>query len=115
MQSDVMHLANLHFWIVNSSTSAFVFQSSSANIWTKLRKRMEEFAETDPLIYTLNDTIHLQRVIQGGYAYIGDTTSFEVEMSKTCNIDMIRDQFVPEQYSVALWKNSAYWKVVNAE
>jgi hypothetical protein len=81
----------------------------------RMKANMDKMAEEDPDIYSTNHSIHITRVIKGGYAYVGDTTAFEVEMSETCDIDMIRETLAPYEYSVAVWDNSAYLPVVYDE
>lgn len=58
----------------------------------------------------LKKEVVLSQVLQGGYAYINDKTGFELEMAKEtgCEIDMIKDEFIPFQYAVGLQNNSAY-------
>ena len=76
---------------------------------------MDKFASRDPTIYSTNHSFHMNRVLIDNYAYIGDTSGFEQAMSELCDIDMIRDEMFPYQYSLAVQKNSAYWAKVNQE
>ena len=81
----------------------------------KLTQNMDSLSKTDPTIYSTNHSFHMERVLTENYAYIGDTTAFELAMSQLCDIDMIRDQFAPAQYAAALQKHSAYVPLVNHE
>jgi hypothetical protein len=80
-------------------------------VWEK----MEKFAKNDPDILSDNHQHHINKVFSEPYAYIQDKTSLEVEMSKQCDVDMIKEAIMPLDYSVGMQNNSAYVDVINAE
>lgn len=88
---------------------------ASDSTMKQLKRNLDSMAKEDSTIYSKNHSTHITRVLKGGYGYIGDMTSFEVEMSNACDIDMIRETIAPYEYSVALWENSAYRPLVNDE
>ncbi len=54
------------------------------------------------------------QVLTEKYAWIGDKTAIEREMSKYCDVDMIREEFIPMSYSLGLHNNSAYNSFISA-
>ncbi len=47
-------------------------------------------------------------VINGGYAYITPLITAEVEMAKSCEMSLVKEQFFPQYFAFGLQNNSAY-------
>ena len=52
--------------------------------------------------------VHLERVKQGGYAWIGDKTTIELEMAKECGLMTIKEEFLPLKYALVFPKHSTH-------
>ncbi|ELU06044.1 hypothetical protein CAPTEDRAFT_188571 [Capitella teleta] len=103
------------YGILNGTALTDYIDMASDSTMKQLKRNLDSMAKEDSTIYSKNHSTHITRVLKGGYGYIGDMTSFEVEMSNACDIDMIRETISPYEYSVALWENSAYRPLVNDE
>lgn len=75
--------------------------------------RMEIFKEKDPTVLSTNQTLLIRKVLDGGYALLGDKTGFEMVMSKHCDLDMLKEKFIPQTYSPGLHNNSAYGFIIS--
>ena len=64
-------------------------------------------AEGVPVLSTSHEE-HLEMVYAGGYAYVSDLSSFAVEMSKRCDLTVMKERFSPLHYAIGLQNNSAY-------
>ena len=63
---------------------------------------------------TLTHDQHIAKVAKGGYAYIGDLTSFDKALADNCDLDVISDRFFASGYGVGLQNNSQYLGTLNA-
>ena len=59
--------------------------------------------------------VHLDMVKKGGYAVIGDKTTFEMAMSEECGLEMIKETFMPVEYGIGLQLRSSYNALFSAE
>ena len=62
-----------------------------------------------------NQTAQIERVLTQPYAYINDVTGFELEMSRTCDLGLLDDLFLPAEYAVGLLENSYFTADISAE
>ena len=51
---------------------------------------------------------HMEMVNQGGYTYIVDITTLELEAAEDCNLAIMKEKFAPLLYSVGTQNNSVY-------
>lgn len=66
------------------------------------------FNSTDPSTLGLTSEGHMDKVRRGGYAFIGDSTSMQIEMATDCELTTTTDKFFPMLYGVGLPNNSPY-------
>ena len=52
--------------------------------------------------------IHIEKVKQGGYAWIGDKTFIELAMAEECGLVRIKEEFMPMTYTLVFPKHSIY-------
>lgn len=76
---------------------------------------MQEFNKTDVNVLNTDPEYHMQRVLDGNYAYIGDKTQMEIRMSTECTLQTIEEEFLPLQYALGLQNNSPYKKIFSDE
>ena len=62
-----------------------------------------------------NQSAQIERVLTQPYAYINDVTGFELEMSRTCDLGLLDDLFLPAEYAVGLLENSYFTVDISAE
>ena len=51
---------------------------------------------------------HIEMVKQGGYTYLVDITTLEVEAARDCNLAIMKEKFAPLLYGVGTQNNSVY-------
>ncbi|KAK2151101.1 hypothetical protein LSH36_375g02043, partial [Paralvinella palmiformis] len=66
------------------------------------------FNVTDPSVLSDDKNVHMDKVKNEKYVYLADGTFLQVATSKDCRLDKIKETFIPVEYAVAFWKNSAY-------
>ena len=76
-------------------------------IWKKMNKQ-EDFRAVSS-----DHNTHMQLVYGGEYAYLSDLISFEVEMSNSCNLEVMKEKFSPVYYAIGVQNNSAYRDVLS--
>ena len=74
----------------------------------KIWKMMKKFQSNGRPVLTNNHSLHLKMVNEGGYAYFSDMASLEIELEKTCDLALMKEQFAPLHYAIGLQNNSAY-------
>ncbi|XP_046553265.1 glutamate receptor ionotropic, kainate glr-3-like [Haliotis rubra] len=79
-------------------------------IWQGMQTNRED---TD--VMSIDNDVHLRRVLQGRYAYIGDETFFELWKGMSCDLQMVEQQFDLLQFALGLPKNSTNTKVFSNE
>ena len=56
----------------------------------------------------IDNDLHLEHMRAGGYAYITDEMTYEVESAKDCDIRVGKEKYIPMKYGVGMQHNSAY-------
>lgn len=74
-----------------------------------------KFNSTDPSVLSTKSKVHFDRVLSGGYFYIGDKTQMEIITATECSLLMAEDQFMPLQYAIGLPNFSPYTKIFSDE
>ena len=55
------------------------------------------------------------QVLAGGFAYINEKTTFELLMSSHCQIQLMKETFLPLPYGIAMQYGSAYKSILSHE
>ena len=88
-------------------------QTSQNNVYAEAWQDITTLYETDPVVLSADHQEHIDKVLEGNYAYIGDKTGFETAMSQHCNLEVVKDEFLPSQYAIGLQNNSAFVDIVS--
>jgi hypothetical protein len=67
-----------------------------------------KFNQTDPSVLSSNPAEHINKVLEGEYAYIADKTYMELAMAKHCDLVMGSADILPLQYAIGLPENSPF-------
>ncbi|XP_071081216.1 probable glutamate receptor [Haliotis cracherodii] len=76
---------------------------------SKLMGLWEKIAASKDLdndILNHNPSVHLKKVMTENYAFLNDILELEVFMKTLCDVYILKEQFVPQQYSLLLPKDS---------
>ncbi|XP_041350850.1 glutamate receptor ionotropic, delta-1-like [Gigantopelta aegis] len=92
-----------------------IFKRSNRSVYQKIWNGLKTFNASDTSILSTNATEHLHKVKNGGYAYIGDRSMMEVWLADECDLQFIKEQFLPMQYAFGLPNNSPYKQVFRDE
>ena len=90
-------------------------QNARSGIDSELWRKIRRWARSDSSIRSHNHSDHIERVLDDNYAYINDLTGFELEMSRTCDVGILDDTFLPSEYAVGLMNNSYFRDDISAE
>ena len=78
----------------------------------QLWERIVGWNQSDPSVLSSDVDVHLQRMLQGGYAYIHSREGSAVARLKNCHLALIGEKDAPStNINIALRKNSAYRKL----
>ena len=61
----------------------------------------------------IDNELHLSYMRRGGYVYITDEMTYEVESAKDCDVQFGKEKYIPMKYGVAMQKNSAYRDMIS--
>ena len=67
---------------------------------------MVEFNKSDPSVFSMDENVHIQKVKQGGYAFLVDTTVIDNVIAKECELMTIKEKFLPSYYGIGFPKQS---------
>ena len=95
-------------------TSVFL-QRARSGFEQRLWRRIIAWSDDDVSIRSPSQTEHVERVRGEAYAYINDLTSFELEVSRSCDVGIVNEHFLPVEYSVALRNNSYFASRISLE
>lgn len=65
-----------------------------------------KFNKSDPSVLSSYPNVHIAKVIEGDYAYVGDKTNIELTMTSNCELAMATADILPVQYAVGLPNHS---------
>ena len=84
---------------------------SEAPLQKTIYAKMKEFVSKDKDALSTSHQKHLEMVYEGKYVYFSDLSSFQMEMTKRCDLALIRDKFTSVYYTIGLQNNSAYYDI----
>ncbi|XP_067682761.1 probable glutamate receptor [Haliotis asinina] len=76
-------------------------------IWQGIQNNRDE----DPDVLTVDNDVHMRRVLEDRYAFIGDEAFLDLWKGKSCDFQMVEQQFDLLQIALGLPKNSTHTKV----
>jgi len=76
---------------------------------------LQSVNESDPSVLSLNPEDHIQKVLKGKYAYIGDNTKIHFRMSTECDLVTMKQELLPFQYAFGLPNNSPFTEMFSKE
>ncbi|XP_071079937.1 uncharacterized protein [Haliotis cracherodii] len=103
---------NEYKWgLLGGSAAITLFQTSNRSDFRRIWQGVEGDTKSDPDVQSLNLDVHFRKVLTEKYAYIGDTTTWDLWLSKSCDIDGLNDRFYPMSYGIGFPNNSVDTKV----
>ena len=90
-------------------------QNARSGIEKKIWEKIRGWSRDDSAVLSGNQSAQIERVLTQPYAYINDVTGFELEMSRTCDLGLLDDLFLPAEYAVGLLENSYFTADISAE
>ena len=93
--------------------TVFFLQSSEAQVYAGINQRLEEGAKEHSFVLSSSHGEHLLHMYSSKYAYIADMTGIWVELSKSCDVEVMKEKFLMAPYSIGLQDNSAYREVIS--
>lgn len=92
-----------------------IFQSSTNEVFKKIWAGIESYRKSDPDVLASDPEVHLRKVKDGKYSYIGDKSAITTWLLSECDLIAIKEEFLPMQYSIGLVNNSAYTTMFSDE
>ncbi|GFO49258.1 glutamate receptor [Plakobranchus ocellatus] len=99
------------FGTLGNSMWSELFKTSPRPEFQAIHRKMENFYRSDPDIYHSSTELHLNKVKQGGYAYIADKGLFSSWLATNCDLILLKEKFFPGRYGIGLPNNSVYTKI----
>ncbi|RUS78740.1 hypothetical protein EGW08_013491 [Elysia chlorotica] len=87
------------------------YKTSPRPEFTALHHMMKGFYKDDPDILHNDANVHLEKVKEGGYAYIADKGLFSFWLATNCDLILLKEKFFPSKYAIGLPNNSVYTKI----
>ena len=84
-------------------------------IYSYLLDGVQEFIKDDIPALSSKHSIHMNTVHSGGYTYIADVTTLELEAANDCNLAIMKEQFSPMYYALGMQNNSVYNDLFSAQ
>ncbi|XP_045201973.2 probable glutamate receptor [Mercenaria mercenaria] len=107
--SEMIKLKGSYRWGTLSDTHfAAVFLNSDNPTYKPIGDGIRDFNKTDPDVLSTDPEVHIRKVKEGKYAWIGDKTYIEIAMSKECSLTSINEEFLPLKYGLGFVKNSPH-------
>jgi len=101
------------FGTLGNSMWTTLFETSSQPEFKAIHNKMQGYAAEDPNVLAQDPNVHLQKVKDGGYAYIADKGLFENWLAYNCDLMLLKEKFFPGKYAIVLPNNSVYTKMIS--
>ncbi|XP_021355128.1 glutamate receptor ionotropic, delta-1-like [Mizuhopecten yessoensis] len=90
-----------------------IFKTSQQHVYRKVWNGLVRFNESDGNVLSSDPDIHISKVLDGNYVFLGDKTYSEIKMRtrKECDMVMTKEEFLPLQYAIGLPNNSPYTRL----
>lgn len=115
--NDVQDIASEHNYKIGTLRSTFpdeAIQSSNNSFLSSIREKILREYKTNEWVLSENHSIHVEKVLSGGYIYFLDKTSLKILLTATnCSLQLIPGTIMPTTYSLAMQKNSAFKTLIN--
>ncbi|XP_067681067.1 glutamate receptor ionotropic, kainate 1-like [Haliotis asinina] len=92
--------------LIGGSAVITLFETSNRSDFQRIWQGVERDTAVDPDVQSLSLDVHLHKVLTEKYAYIGDTTNYDLWLSKACDIYGLSDRFYPMRYGIGFPNNS---------
>ncbi|XP_033761043.1 glutamate receptor ionotropic, delta-2-like isoform X2 [Pecten maximus] len=94
---------DVYSWGVIGGTSwVTMFQMSSLPVFKAVYTGMVRFNRTDPDVLSMDQDVHIDKVLRGNYVHIGDRSQIQVKMANECSLYTGSAEILPVQYSFGL-------------
>ncbi|XP_021374093.1 glutamate receptor ionotropic, delta-2-like [Mizuhopecten yessoensis] len=94
---------DVYTWGVVGGTSwVTMFQLSSLPVFKAVYEGMVRFNRTDPDVLSLDQKVHIDKVLRGNYVHIGDRSQIQVKTANECSLFTGSAEIQPVQYSFGL-------------
>ncbi|KAF8794053.1 Glutamate receptor ionotropic like protein [Argiope bruennichi] len=102
---DLAKQTEISYGCVESGSTKAFFQISEIPVYKKMWKYMES---ARPSVFTKSNSEGKQRVLQGGYAFLMESTSIEYEVQRNCELVQIGGLLDTKGYGIATPQGSPY-------
>ncbi|KAL4220540.1 hypothetical protein ACF0H5_020938 [Mactra antiquata] len=85
-----------------------IFATSSRQEYKAINEGLQEFKASDPDVLHNSHHVHMEKVSQGDYAWIGDKTTIEIQIGEECDLMKTKDEFLPLKYAIGFPNNSPH-------
>ena len=81
-------------------------QQSRDPVQQAVYRGLMTFSKDDPEVLSLDPEVHLAKVLEGGFAFIGDSPTLDTWVRKHCDIQVLEERVLGlELYTVYTQKN----------
>ncbi|ESO96449.1 hypothetical protein LOTGIDRAFT_115645 [Lottia gigantea] len=94
--------------IMGGSATETLFKNSSIDDYKEVWKNMVEFNKTDPDVFHPDQSVHLQKILAGNYAFLTDRSVLASWTNHSCNVSLLPEKIFPNHYALGLPDNSPY-------
>ncbi|WAR27612.1 GRIK2-like protein [Mya arenaria] len=103
-------------WGIQAGTNwEVVFKTSKRKEFRAIGDAWIEFNKTDPDVTSTDFNVHMAKVKEGYYGWIGDTVVIEMAMDKDCDLLMIKERFLPIKYAFGFTNNSPHAQIFSKQ
>ncbi|XP_052784546.1 glutamate receptor ionotropic, kainate 2-like isoform X2 [Mya arenaria] len=103
-------------WGIQAGTHwEIVFKTSTRKEFRAIGDAWMEFNKTDPDVISTDVDVHMAKVKEGFYGWIGDTVVIEMALTKDCDLLMIKERFLPLKYAFGFTNNSPHAQIFSKQ
>ncbi|XP_046381328.2 glutamate receptor ionotropic, delta-2-like [Haliotis rufescens] len=103
---DVFTDANLKIGLLGGVILHRTIETSNDSKLIGLWERIVASKDADNDIFNHNISVHMKKVMTENYAFLNDVFELEVYVKTLCDVYILKEQFLPQQYSLLLQQGS---------
>ncbi|OWF39812.1 Glutamate receptor ionotropic, kainate 3 [Mizuhopecten yessoensis] len=101
--------------LIGGSYWVTIFKHSVLPEFKAVWQGIERFNASDPSVLSTDPDVHIQKVLDSNYAYLGDKTQIEIKMANECTLRTGKEEVLPFQYAFGLPNLSPYTDLISRE
>ncbi|XP_069104062.1 glutamate receptor ionotropic, delta-1-like isoform X1 [Argopecten irradians] len=113
--NEMIHKDDYKWGLIGGSYWVTIFKHSVLPEFKSVWQGIERFNESDPSVLSTNPDVHIQKVLEGNYAYLGDKTQIEIKMANECTLRTGKEEVLPFQYAFGLPNLSPFTEMISRE